>query len=75
VIDPLGRPIESLLVGEQGTIEVELGGRKDRTLYNRSPWLVPAASCVLALALLIAPLAGARSGSASRTTHHRRTRS
>lgn len=51
VIDVNGRTVESLGVGEVGRIETTVVARDHLTPFARAPWLVPAASLLLAVSL------------------------
>jgi apolipoprotein N-acyltransferase len=56
VVDPWGRPLALLGVGESGVLDRRIAGRETLTPYSRLPWLAPA----LATALAVLGLAGCR---------------
>ncbi|HVS16268.1 MAG TPA: apolipoprotein N-acyltransferase [Thermoanaerobaculia bacterium] len=48
VIDPWGRPLTRLGVGETGVLDWRIVGRETRTPYSRFPWLTPTVAAGLA---------------------------
>jgi apolipoprotein N-acyltransferase len=53
VVRPDGSVSSTLGVGQEGTLSARFVGRTDLSPYTRAPWLVPAASVLLALAGLV----------------------
>ena len=54
VISPAGQVLGQLGVGAEGILKAQVVGRRDLTLYTRTPWAVPAFAALLSLLAIIA---------------------